>query len=70
MLAELNRPADEQEGADMPFSEESGQGVGRLVAQDEGAYGDSEPDLVATDVGTDLGGYTAEESAMHVEPEP
>jgi len=25
--------------------------------------------MTATDVGTDLGGYTAEESAMHAEPE-
>ena len=52
-----------------PFDERAGQGVGRLVEPDEGARGDTEADLVATDSGTDLGGYTAEESAMHLEPE-
>jgi hypothetical protein len=43
--------------------------VGRLVEPDEGAHTDTEADLVAGDVGTDLGGYSAEESAMHLEPE-
>ena len=49
--------------------ERAGQGVGRLVGTDEGARSDTEADLVAGDVGTDLGGYSAEESAMHLEPE-
>jgi hypothetical protein len=62
-------PADESAGADTPFDERAGQGVGRLVEPDEGARTDTEADLVAQDVGTDLGGYTAEEAAMHVEPE-
>ena len=43
--------------------------VGRLVESDEGARTDTEGELVAADVGTDLGGYSAEESAMHIEPE-
>lgn len=43
--------------------------VGRLVEPDEGARSDTEADMVATDVGTDLGGASAEEAAMHVEPE-
>lgn len=43
--------------------------VGRLVEPDEGAHTDTEADLIATDVGTDLGGASAEEAAMHVEPE-
>jgi hypothetical protein len=43
--------------------------VGRLVAPDEGAREDEEKDEVATDVGPDFGGFTAEEAAMHVEPE-
>jgi hypothetical protein len=43
--------------------------VGRLVAPDEGAQPDTEKDMVAADVGTDLGGQTAEEAAMHAEPE-
>jgi hypothetical protein len=40
--------------------------AGRLVAEDEGAHPDEEEDLVATDVGIDGGGATAEEAAMHV----
>jgi hypothetical protein len=43
--------------------------VGRLVEPDEGARADNEPDMVAADVGTDRGGFSAEEAAMHVEPE-
>ncbi len=69
VLADVDTPADESEGADTPFDERAGQGVGRLVESDEGARTDTEADLVAGDVGTDLGGYTAEESAMHLEPE-
>ena len=69
VLAAVDVPADESEGADTPFDERAGQGVGRLVETDEGARSDTEADLVAGDVGTDLGGYSAEESAMHLEPE-
>lgn len=69
VLAAVDQPADESVGADTPFDERAGQGVGRLVETDEGARTDTEADLVAGDAGTDLGGYTAEESAMHVEPE-
>jgi hypothetical protein len=65
----VDRPADESENADTPFSEGAGQGVGRLVEPDEGARTDTEKDMVAADVGTDLGGYSAEEAAMHVVPE-
>jgi hypothetical protein len=43
--------------------------VGRLVEDDEGAHADTTAETVAHDVGTDLGGYSAEESAMHLEPE-
>ena len=69
VLAAVDLPADESEGADTPFDERAGQGVGRLVEADEGARTDTEADMVAGDVGTDLGGYSAEESAMHLEPE-
>ncbi len=69
VLAAVDIPADESQDADAPFSERAGQGVGRIVAPDEGARTDTEKDMVAADVGTDLGGYSAEESAMHVEPE-
>jgi hypothetical protein len=40
--------------------------AGRLVAEDEGAHSDVEPDLVARDVGIDGGAATAEEAAVHV----
>ena len=40
--------------------------AGRLVAEDEGAHPDDEEDLVATDVGIDGGGASAEEAAVHV----
>ena len=40
---------------------------GRLVADDEGAHPDTEPDLVAHDVGIDGGAATAEEAAVHVQ---
>ncbi|HLU72143.1 MAG TPA: DUF5709 domain-containing protein [Nonomuraea sp.] len=43
--------------------------AGRLVAEDEGAHSDTEPDEVARDVGADGGGYSAEEAAMRIEPE-
>lgn len=69
VLAQVDLDADESEGSDTPFGERAGQGVGRLVEPDEGARSDTEADLVAADVGTDLGGYTAEESAMHLEPD-
>jgi hypothetical protein len=69
VLAAVGRDADESPGSDTPFDERAGQGVGRLVEPDEGARSDTEADLVATDAGTDLGGYSAEESAMHLEPE-
>ena len=69
VLAQVDAPADESAGADTPFDERAGQGIGRLVEPDEGARGDTEADLVAQDVGADLGGYTAEEAAMHLEPE-
>lgn len=42
---------------------------GRLVAPDEGAHGDDEEDLIASDVGIDAGAASAEEAAMHLVPE-
>ena len=69
VLASVDTPADESATADTPFAEGAGQGIGRIVEPDQGGTSDTEKDMVATDVGTDLGGYTAEESAMHLEPE-
>jgi hypothetical protein len=43
--------------------------AGRLVAPDEGAHPDTEPDAVGDEFGEDGGGYTAEESAMRVDEE-
>jgi len=43
---------------------------GRLVAEDEGAHSDREPDLVARDVGIDGGAASAEEAAVHLVDDP
>jgi Family of unknown function (DUF5709) len=44
---------------------------GRLMAPDQGAHEDTEPEMVADDVGIDGGGSSAEEAAMHIiEDEP
>ena len=69
VLADLGTDADESEGIEDPGGQRAGQGVGRLVESDEGARSDTESEMVATDVGTDLGGYSTEETAMHLEPE-
>ncbi|MBV9292012.1 MAG: hypothetical protein JO222_06145 [Frankiales bacterium] len=63
-------PADESPDADQPYPVDPDERVGRLVEYDEGAREDTEPDAVAFSVGTDLGGFSAEERAMHIEPEP
>jgi hypothetical protein len=69
VLAAVDLDADESAGSDTPFDERAGQGVGRIVEPDQGGTPTPRPDLVAADVGTDLGGYSAEEAAMHLEPE-
>jgi hypothetical protein len=51
-----------------PYDEQQPR-AGRLVAEDEGAHADSEPDLVAQDVGIDGGGAGAEEAAVHLTDE-
>ena len=43
--------------------------AGRIVAPGQGSREDAEPDEVAEEVGPDMGGYSAEETAMRVEPE-
>ena len=40
--------------------------AGRLVAPDEGAHGDDDPDAWGRDVGIDGAGASAEEAAMHI----
>jgi hypothetical protein len=51
----------------LPAGEETQ--VGRLVEPDEGAHTDTEEDVIATDVGNDAGDVSAEEAAMHIQPE-
>jgi hypothetical protein len=62
--------ADESPGADQPYPVDPEERVGRIVETDEGARADNEPDAVALEVGTDGGGFSAEERAMHIEPDP
>ena len=62
--------ADESPDADQPYPEDHEERVGRIVETDEGAREDTEPDAVAYDVGTDQGGFSAEERAMHIVPDP
>jgi len=62
--------ADESPNADQPYPEDPEEKVGRIVESDEGARTDDEAAAVAHDVGTDKGGVSAEERAMHVVPDP
>jgi hypothetical protein len=64
---------EEPEPVDGPAWEDDGEDhqvgalrAGRLVAPDEGAHSDEEPDAVAYDVGIDGSVASAEEAAMHV----
>jgi len=59
----------DREGIDNPYPADREEQVGRIVETDEGARGDDEADAIAIDVGTDQGGFTAEERAMHIERE-
>jgi hypothetical protein len=52
---------------DTPFHQPGS--VGRLVEDDEGIRGDETPEAIAHDTGTDGGGESAEEAAMHVASE-
>ncbi len=60
-------PRGDDENSDTPYGQE--RGVGRLVDDDEGAREDETAEVVGHDVGTDLGGYSSEESAMHIDPD-
>lgn len=44
-----------------------GELAGRIVEEDEGARTDVTKEAVAFDVGSDNGGFSAEEAAMHIE---
>jgi len=67
--AAADRPADESPEADSPYPEDPELRAGRIVQPDEGVREDTEPHDVAYDVGTDGGGFSAEERAMHIERE-
>lgn len=69
VLADLGTDTVASEKLDDTDEQRAGQTVGRIVESDEGARRDTESEMVATDVGTDRGGYSAEEAAMHLEPE-
>jgi hypothetical protein len=61
---------DLQDGDGEPIDSEVGAArSGRLVAPDEGAHGDDETDLIASDIGIDGGAASAEEAAMHLVPD-
>ena len=61
---------DLSDDADNPYPVDREERVGRIVETDEGARADTEPDAVANDVGTDQGGFSAEERAMRIEQAP
>ncbi len=75
LLAEEEPDADPYADDDLatyaiPNDDEPDARSGRLVAEDEGAHPDTEPDLVARDVGIDGGAAGAEEAAVHIQDEP
>ena len=70
VLAELDKPwTDPGDVSDDPYPSDPDERAGRLVAQDEGAHSVEEAELVAGDVGTDLGSFSPEERAMYLEPD-
>jgi uncharacterized protein DUF5709 len=60
--------ADDEDDEDAPDADDDGPDprAGRLVAGEEDADPDLDPDLLAQDVGVDGGAATAEEAAVHV----
>jgi hypothetical protein len=58
--------AEEAADLDRDRTGEADERAGRLVAPDQGAHRDDEPDAVAEDVGIDGAGAGAEEAAVHV----
>jgi hypothetical protein len=64
-----DRALDESADSADPYPVDRDERAGRLVESDEGAREDVEAEAVAHSVGTDSGGFSAEERAMHVEPE-
>jgi hypothetical protein len=67
VLAAADRPASAEFDSDNPYPLDREEHVGRLVDLDEGAREDVDPEMTGDDVGTDGGGFSAEERAMHIE---
>jgi hypothetical protein len=67
VLADADRPASAEFDSDNPYPVDREEHVGRIVDLDEGAREDVDADMSGTDVGTDGGGFSAEERAMHIE---
>ena len=70
MAEQAGAMPDLSENADNPYPADREERVGRIVETDEGAREDTEPDAVAIDVGSDQGGFSAEERAMRIEQAP
>jgi hypothetical protein len=70
LLEKADSMPDLSADADNPYPVDREERVGRIVETDEGAREDHEPDAVAFDVGTDAGGFSAEERAMRIEEAP
>lgn len=65
--AAVDRVPDTDADLDTPFRETAE--VGRLVQDDEGTREDVTAEEVGHDVGTDRGGFSAEEAAVHLDPD-
>ncbi|CAM5229880.1 hypothetical protein SXANM310S_04376 [Streptomyces xanthochromogenes] len=57
---------DEDEDEELADAEVGDERAGRLVAPDEGAHEDAEKDMLASDMGIDGAGASAEEAAVHL----
>ena len=66
VLAQADRSASEETDSDDPYPVDREEHVGRIVDTDLGVGLDDEPDMIGSDVGTDNGGFSAEERAMHI----
>jgi hypothetical protein len=62
--------ADYSDEAADPYPVDRDERAGRIVEPDEGGGPDVTAETVGIDVGTDSGGFTAEERAMRIEPDP
>jgi hypothetical protein len=70
VLSQLDQPwTDSGDDSGNPYPSDPEERVGRLVQPDEGAHSDVDAEEYAQDVGTDTGGFSAEERAMHIEPD-